>query len=428
MSTNISIIIPAYNSEKFIFECISNISNQINEKIELIIINDCSTDKTEKICNKFVRKNSYIKLINLKKNSGVSVARNIGIKKSKGKYLIFLDTDDLLINSTLIKINKLIEKSCDKDILFFPSYDPINKIIDNNSLKKKINNKNFLKNISCFNNFRLTCWNFIYNKKFIKKHNIQFSNIRIFEEQIFLTKVLIKTENFRIFKTNLYKRRIIEINSLSAKIGYEVVVSCIKNLHALTTYYKKNLNLNKDQKKFFESRFAYLMNEIFNNILILKENEIKKMINLISNKYKFKKNKIYTKTKLSILFQNKKNLIKILQLKKNIELNKIFNVLNKIANQSVIIYCAGSYSKIIIKLASIFKIDIIYICDSNLGFHNQKISNHIVKNKKYLIKNRKKNLNNNFLVSNFNIKTSLSIKDELIKIGFKSNKIYCLGN
>ena len=145
MSTNISIIIPAYNSEKFIFECISNIYNQINEKIELIIINDCSTDKTEKICNKFVRKNSYIKLINLKKNSGVSIARNLGIRKSKGKYLIFLDSDDLLINSTLLKINKLIEKSCDEDILFFPSYDPINKVIDNNSLKKKINNKNFLK-------------------------------------------------------------------------------------------------------------------------------------------------------------------------------------------------------------------------------------------------------------------------------------------
>jgi len=428
VSTNISIIIPTYNSEKFIFECISNIYNQIDEKIELIIINDCSTDKTEKICNKFVRKNSYIKLINLKKNSGVSIARNLGIKKSKGKYLIFLDSDDLLINSTLLKINKLIEKSCDKDILFFPSYDPINKVIDNNSLKKKINNKNFFKNISNFNNFRLTCWNFVYNKKFITKHNIQFSNIRIFEEQIFLTKVLTKIKKFKIFKTNLYKRRIIEINSLGAKIGYEVVVACIKNLHELINYYKINYNLNEDHKKFFESRFAYLMNEMFNNMLILKDNEIKNMINLISNKYKFKNKKIYTKTKLNLLFKNKKNLTEILKLKKNVEVNKIFKILNKIANQSVIVYCAGIYSKIIIKLASIFKINIIYICDSNLGFHNQKISNHIIKNKKYLIKNRKKNLNNNFLISNFNIKTSLNIKNELIKIGFKSNKIYCLGN
>ena len=428
MSTNISIIIPTFNSEKFIFECISSISNQINEKIELIIINDCSTDNTEKICNKFARKNSYIKIINLKKNSGVSIARNIGIKKSKGRYLIFLDSDDLLINSTLVKINKLIEKSCDEDILFFPSYDPINKINDNNSLKKKINNKNFFKNISNFNSFRLTCWNYVFNKKFLTKRNIQFSNIRIFEEQIFLTKVLIKTKKFKIFKTNLYKRRIIEINSLSAKIGYEVVVSCIKNLHELTTFYKNNLNLNEYQKKFFESRFAYLMNEIFNNMLIMKENEIKNVINLIFNKYKFKNNKIYTKTKLNFLFENKKNLTEILKLKKNGEINKIFKILNKVANKSVIVYCAGSYSKIIIKLASIFKINIIYICDSNLGFHNQKIANHIIKSKKYLIKNRKKNLNNNFLVSNFNIKTSLSIKNELIKIGFNSNKIYCLGN
>ena len=70
-----------------------------------------------------------------------------------------------------------------------------------------------------------------------------------------------------------------------------------------------------------------------------------------------------------------------MKLKKNEELNKIFKVLSKIANQNAIIYCAGSYSKIIIRLSSIFKINIIYICDSNLGFHNQKISNHIIKNK-----------------------------------------------
>ena len=85
VSTNISIIIPAFNSERFIKECLTNILNIINKKIELIIINDNSNDNTKKICNRFVHKNNNIKLINLKKNCGVSVARNIGIRESKGK-------------------------------------------------------------------------------------------------------------------------------------------------------------------------------------------------------------------------------------------------------------------------------------------------------------------------------------------------------
>ena len=169
MSTNISIVIPVFNSQKFIKECISNILNIISNKIELIIINDNSNDDTKKICNKFVQKNNNIRLINLKKNCGVSVARNIGIRSSKGKYLIFLDSDDLLLKDTLKKINKLIEDSNNKDIIFFPSYDPINKVIDNNFLIKKFNNKSFINNIKNLNQFRLTCWNFIYKKDFLKK-------------------------------------------------------------------------------------------------------------------------------------------------------------------------------------------------------------------------------------------------------------------
>ena len=169
MSTNISIIIPAYNSQKFIEECISNTLNKINKEIELIIINDNSIDDTKKICIKFLNKKNNIRLINLKKNCGVSVARNVGIKESKGKYLIFLDSDDLLSKNTIDQINKLANKSNGNDIFFFPSYDPINKIIDNNSLKRKLSNKSFLDNIANFNNFRLTCWNFVYKKEFLEK-------------------------------------------------------------------------------------------------------------------------------------------------------------------------------------------------------------------------------------------------------------------
>jgi len=273
VSTNISIIIPVYNSEKFIEECISNTLNKIDKKIELIIINDNSTDNTKKICVKFLNKKNNIRLINLKKNCGVSVARNIGIKEAKGKYLIFLDSDDLLSKKTINKINKVVNKSNDNDILFFPSYDPINKIIDNNSLMKKFSDKSFLNNIENFNDFRLTCWNFVYKKKFLENLNIKFTNIRIFEEQIFLSKILIGANTFQIFKEPLYQRRIIEVNSLSSKVGYDIVLSCIKNIYALIKFHQKKTNtLTKIEKLFLDSRFTFLMKEILKNMILLKKN------------------------------------------------------------------------------------------------------------------------------------------------------------
>ena len=428
MSTNISIIIPTYNSEKFIEECISNTLNKINKEIELIIINDNSIDNTKKICIKFLNKKNNIRLINLKKNCGVSVARNIGIKESKGKYLIFLDSDDLLSKNTINQINKLANKSNGDDIFFFPSYDPINKIIDNNSLKRKLSNKSFLDNIENFNNFRLTCWNFVYKKEFLEKKNIKFTNIRIFEEQIFLSKILIEAKNFQIFRRPLYQRRIVEVNSLSSKVGYDIVLSCVKNIYALIKFYqKKSSSLTKIEKIFLDSRFTFLMKEMVKNMILLKKNQISNIVNIISKKYNFKKNKIYTNTILKKLFKDSRSLDKMFTRKINIEKNKIFKVLNRVSDKDTILYCAGSYSKIILKLLPIYNIRIKFVCDSNLGFQDQKIYKHKIKSKKYLIRNFKKFLDDNILISNFNINTSINIKNDLIRSGFNKNKIYCLG-
>jgi glycosyltransferase involved in cell wall biosynthesis len=89
----ISIIIPAYNVENYIDKCIESIINQTYENIEIIIINDGSTDDTRKICEEFKKKDNRIIVIN-KENSGVSIARNIGLKAITGKYIAFVDSDD----------------------------------------------------------------------------------------------------------------------------------------------------------------------------------------------------------------------------------------------------------------------------------------------------------------------------------------------
>ena len=95
MNPLVSIIIPIYNSEKFIKECIESVFSQSYKNLEIVLINDGSTDNSFKICSELAKVYNNVILLN-QENSGVSAARNQGIKNAKGDFLFFLDSDDLL--------------------------------------------------------------------------------------------------------------------------------------------------------------------------------------------------------------------------------------------------------------------------------------------------------------------------------------------
>ena len=99
----VSIVTPVYNSEKFIEETIKSVQDQTYKNWEWILVNDCSVDKSAEIIEQYIKNDSRIKLINLKENSGAAIARNTGIEQSKGKYIAFLDSDDLWVKEKLEK-------------------------------------------------------------------------------------------------------------------------------------------------------------------------------------------------------------------------------------------------------------------------------------------------------------------------------------
>ena len=93
---DLSIIIPCYNSEKYLKNCLNSFCNQIKRynKIEVILVNDSSTDGTSKILKSYGKKFKFIKILKNKKNLGVSLSRNLAINRSRGNYILFLDSDD----------------------------------------------------------------------------------------------------------------------------------------------------------------------------------------------------------------------------------------------------------------------------------------------------------------------------------------------
>lgn len=107
----VSIVVPVYNAESFLEDTINCVLNQTYENWELLLINDCSKDNSKKVAKPFL--SDKIKWIDMKKNSGAALARNKGIEIAKGKYLCYLDADDLWVKEKLEKQVKFMqEKDC----------------------------------------------------------------------------------------------------------------------------------------------------------------------------------------------------------------------------------------------------------------------------------------------------------------------------
>lgn len=92
--TLVSIIMPCYNSSRFIAECIESVQNQTYKDWELLIVDDCSSDNSIEIIKRYAKQDKRIKLLTKSQNSGAGVARNLAIKRAQGTYLAFIDSDD----------------------------------------------------------------------------------------------------------------------------------------------------------------------------------------------------------------------------------------------------------------------------------------------------------------------------------------------
>ena len=112
-----SIIVPVYNVEQYLENCINSVLNQSYRNFQLILVDDGSKDSSGEICDRFAQKDSRVKVMH-KQNAGVSGARNTGIEIATGQFICFIDSDDWIESDYL---QKIVDEIYDFDILFFGS-------------------------------------------------------------------------------------------------------------------------------------------------------------------------------------------------------------------------------------------------------------------------------------------------------------------
>ena len=402
----LSIIIPIYNSSKFLKQTILSCINKDQiSYYEIICVNDNSNDKSLHIIKEIQKRFNNIKIINNKKNLGVGVTRNVGIKASTGKYILFLDSDDQIIKERIKQVLKLLFK-IDNDLIMMNFYNDENeKFLFPKSISSK---KNLLKKLTIEQSINY-CFPNIYKRKFLHQNKIYFEKLRYAEDVIFITYVFSLTNKFYRCGFSLIKHKYNQ-QGLSSKINLLNDSSYLRAIFFLEKFEKKNKNLNKIEKNYIKSRKKFCFYQFLLRTLTYKIGKI-----IFHNKTLIKKSgKILLKNNF---ISNKKNLnikTELSKIKK-----KIFDFLGNDKISDIAIYGYGVVGKSIEKI-------LIKKNYKNLIFIDDQKTNKDYKKRILKINSFKKNQIisiNRFIVSVPDFSVYKKISKNLENRGVKKNKI-----
>lgn len=200
----VSIIVPVYNTEKYLDECIQSILDQTYSNFELLLINDGSSDRSGEICDKYALKDERIKVFH-QKNEGVSTARNLGLDHATGEWITFVDSDDYIGQDY---ISEFVKLEREENIIYLNT----TKIINGNKTNIfSIKNSSYtIKNF--VNKYMITSLGYVHSKFFKRKpiheHKIRFdNNLSFAEDCLFILELLKFSDSIFLSDINKYYYR-----------------------------------------------------------------------------------------------------------------------------------------------------------------------------------------------------------------------------
>lgn len=209
--TKISVIVPCYNAEKFLPQCMESLLNQTLSDIEIICINDCSKDKTKELLEQYAKKDTRVKPVHFEKNQGQSAARNAGIKISTGDFISFVDSDDRIETDMLEKLyGKAVSTDADMVIsnIYLDFEDTGKKeIFRDNRYYTYLAGRTFKATeqpplISC-----IGVWDRIYKRELIINNRLEFPVGLVYEDHLFCIQSFVLAEKITVVNEPMYYYR-----------------------------------------------------------------------------------------------------------------------------------------------------------------------------------------------------------------------------
>ncbi|WP_299093715.1 glycosyltransferase [uncultured Metabacillus sp.] len=244
----ISVIIPFYNEELYLEDAIVSILQQTLKDIEIILIDDGSTDNSSQIAKKYAKEYTNVVYIR-QNNSGQGIARNKGMKMARGRYIYFLDSDDYLVRDAMEKVYTVAKKN-NSDIVTFNSrvdkYDTSEFIVDYSNrefLRENMMGIEYLYESLKHNKFYIPVWLYFYDIEFLKKSNIQFESV-LYEDRIFTMQILFEKPKITYQNKILHCRRIRELSTMTQKKSIKHLEGAYTNIiRSYDAYLRINENV-----------------------------------------------------------------------------------------------------------------------------------------------------------------------------------------
>lgn len=213
----VSIIVPMYNAEKYIVGCVNGLLSQTLHELEVIIVNDCSTDNSMALCREHFGGNPRVKLVDQPKNMGPGMARNAGIECAEGEYIAFADSDDGVRGDAYLRMYsaaketgadvlhvtgaliQTVEDAPDDlnlltdDELYHVTFDEGEKITGLTALPGDLSER---LRMYLSHQIHWTIWNKLYKRSFLNEHHIRFGETKMAEDQVFCFECLCKAANY----------------------------------------------------------------------------------------------------------------------------------------------------------------------------------------------------------------------------------------
>lgn len=282
MNPKISVIVPVYNVEKYLCSCIDSILAQTFTDFELLLIDDGSRDKSGEICDEYANKDCRVKVFH-KENGGVSSARNLGIDESKGKYLFFVDSDDIISSFYIEMFVNYIKKN--DSVCVVCKYTNRLSLLKNqiDSIKtKEMTSSEFLDEI-WISEGKLDgyLWNKMFKRKILIDLNIRFDEkVSIWEDMLFVVEYFVNISTVVFVDAVLYYYRdtmnsAVKQHGTSKKI--EKIFVCLKMLRLDndSILYRQRLN----------GILSDCLFSLFKDILLRKKQSFVSTRNIFSGQY-----------------------------------------------------------------------------------------------------------------------------------------------
>lgn len=250
----ISVIIPTYNFSKYIVKCIESIQAQDYTNIEIIIINDGSTDNTQEILDHLQSKDPNLKIIN-KKNEGVSIARNVGIENAKGEYIVFVDGDDYLSKDAISYLTSLVvstssdfgvsTKCFTKEKEFQVEKEDMDILTPNDAVALLLSPA-----------LIVGCWNKIFKKSLLIQNNIRFNPELFYGEGLrFINQVAQKSNQIVVGNRKVYFYRRNNYSSATSAFNIEKFQNGLKSIELIEKDIPTNWTAAKQMIEWHKCQF-----------------------------------------------------------------------------------------------------------------------------------------------------------------------------